>query len=450
MSPRTARLREHLRASLWFRPILFVGVGFALGLALPALDRSWPGVDRALRSHWLAHYIPATPSSSREVLIAMAAALATIVAVAASMTMVTVQLAASQYTPRLLRRFLSDPATQRMLGIFLCTVAYLLLVLGVVGSEAQEQGQWPMPLLSLALAMALTLVCLLLLPCFLHHAARSVEAATVISHLGREIITEVERMDFAPDADHEEVLPGSAEPRTTLPATETGYLQLIDERRLLAALPPGTRMVRLEARTGDFLFPGLPLLSFWPPAPLDHRHRARLHAAFAVGRERTLQQDMLYGVRQLVDMALKALSPAINDVTTAVMVVNELGAIGCQIAHKGLLGNGWGIRRRGEVTLLMSGFGLVPFLEVAFGEIPNAAASQPRVLIRILEVLAQIASLLENESLRMALLQCGQTVREASRLTPEREFDARRIQERWQDLQRVTQSAGEQPMAPIH
>lgn len=450
MAPWAARHMEHLRSSLWFRPSLFVGLGIVLGLALPALDRSWPGLERALRSDSLANYIPATPSSSREVLIAMAAALATIVAVAASMTMVTVQLAASQYTPRLLRRFLSDPLTQRILGIFLCTVAYLLLVLGAVGSEAQERGQGPMPLLSLAVSMALTLVCLVLLPCFLHHAARSVEAATVISHLGREIILGVEQMDFPPDAEQEEVRAAPAEPATPLPAIETGYLQIVDERRLLSELPPGTRTVRLEARPGDFLFPGLPLLSFWPPAPLEPRRRERLHAAFAVGRERTVQQDVLYGVRQLVDMALKALSPGINDVTTAVMVVNELGAVGRQIAHKGLLGSGWAARRHGEVTLLMKGFGLVPFLEAAFGEIPNAAASQPRVIIRILEVLAQIASTQEREPLRRALVQCGQAVREASRLAPEREMDARRIQERWQELQRVSRDPELLPSPPIH
>lgn len=215
MSPRTARFREHLLSSLWFQPILFVGAGILLGLALPALDRSWPGLNKALRSDWLAHYIPATSSSSREMLTAMAAALATMVAVVASMTMVTVQLAASQYTPRLLRRFLSDPSTQRILG-------------------------------------------------------------------------------------------------------------------------------------------------------------------------------------------------------------------------------------------MLNGFGLVPFLEVAFGERPNAAASQPRVIIRILEVLAQIASVEKREPLRKALVQCGQFVREASRLAPEREIDIRRIQERWQELQRVSWDPEPLPSPPIH
>jgi uncharacterized membrane protein len=450
MPPRITKLWQDLRASLWLRPILFVAIGIVLGVALPALERQWPALSAALGGSWLAHYIPSTPASSREVLIGMAAALVTVVAVAASMTMVTVQLASSQYTPRLLRRFLADTATQRMLGTFLATVTYLLLVLGVMGSDAEEQGRQPLPLLSLLLSMVLTLLCLLLLPRFLHHAGRSVQADTVISQVGREAIAELKQMHFHPDEELGEARPGLDEPATVLASEETGYLQLIDVKRLLALLPPGTRAVRLEMRPGDFLFPGLPLLSFWPRVPLEPRRQARLHAAFAVGRERTVQQDVLYGVRQLVDVALKALSPAINDVTTALMVVNELGAVGRAVARHGYLGHGWWALRRGEITLWMSGFGLVPFLHEAFGEIPAAAASQPRVLTRILEVLSQLAAMEEREPLRRALVQCGHEVYEASRLAPSHEADTRRVLERWQELQRAVHHPEALLVPPIH
>jgi uncharacterized membrane protein len=227
-------------------------------------------------------------------------------------------------------------------------------------------------------------------------------------------------------------------------------VQRVDEERLVAALPPGTHTVRLDARTGDFLFPGLPLVTLWPRATLSRRCELHVHAAFAVGRHRTTEQDVLFGVRQLVDMALKALSPAINDVTTALMVVNELGAVGCAVMHKGVLGQGWWARRRGPVTVLTYGFGLEPFLEVAFLEIPAAAASQPRVLVRVLEVLTQLASLEEREPLRQALLRWGQTVFEASRLERLREVDARLIQERWQELQRAAHHPGMLPSPPVH
>jgi len=450
MTPRVAKLKEHLKFSLWFRPMLFLFMGLVLGLVLPMVELGWPWVSRSLHGVWFSRYLPGTADSGRELLITMAAALATMLAVSASMTMVTVQLASSQITPRLLRRFMSDPVTQRMLGFFLATVTYLLLVLGTLSSRQEHQAQAAMPLLSLAVAMVLTLACLMLLPGLLHHAARAVEVATVISTVGREIISELRRIQHRPDAELGSERPGPDEPPALLTAEQTGYLQLIDEPRLLAALPPGTHAVRLEVRTGDFLFPGMPLVSIWPRVRLEPRQRARLHAALAVGRERTMQQDVLYGVRQLVDMALKALSPAINDVTTALMVVNELGAVGCALVHQGVLGHGWWMHQRGEVTLFTSGFGLGPFLDEAFTEIPRAAASQPRVLARVLEVLAQLASLETRKPLRQALIRCGQAVREASGLERLREVDARFVEQRWQELQRAVHHPGVLPVPEVH
>jgi uncharacterized membrane protein len=307
----------------------------------------------------------------------------------------------------------------------------------------------PIPLLSLALALVLTLLCLLLLPQFLHHAARSVEASTLISSVGKETIRELDRMEFSPDEELGVRRPLLSEEPVQLSAKQTGYIQLVDERRLLAALPPGIHTVRFEVRTGDFVFPGLPLLSLWPRVSLSERHQKRLHAAFAVGSTRTTQQDALYAVRQLVDMALKALSPAINDVTTALMVVNELGAVGRAVALKGQLGKGWWVRRSGDVTLLRGGFGLVPFLHDAFGEIPLAATQQPRVLIRVLEVLTQLASVEEQDALRVALVQCGRSVYDAARLAQVREQDLLLIEERWLALQREVAHPATPSLPPI-
>ncbi len=448
-SPRAVKMWDTMKTGLWFLPVLFMSVGLGLGLALPAVDRRWPGMSEALRAHWLGLYIPSTLDSSREVLIGMGAALVTVMAVAASVTMVTVQLASSQYTPRLLRRFMADQITQRVLGAYLLTVVYLLLLLGVLGTDEKESGATPMPVMSLAVALVLTLLCLLLLPHFLHHAARSVEASTLIASVGKETIRELDKIDFAPDRELGQTRPILAQEPVHLCAKQTGYIQLVDERRLLAALPRGIHTARFEVRTGDFVFPGLPLLSLWPRQPLSERQQARLHAAFAVGSTRTTQQDVLYAVRQLVDMALKALSPAINDVTTALMVVNELGAVGRAVALKGQLGKGWWVRRHGEVTVLRGGFGLEDFLHDAFGEIPLAATQQPRVLIRVLEVLSQLASVEEQDALRAVLVQYGQSVYDAARLSQVREQDLRRIEERWHALQRELNHPATPSLPPI-
>ncbi|OJT25914.1 hypothetical protein BO221_08740 [Archangium sp. Cb G35] len=436
--------------SLWFRPVLFLTLGIALGLSLPSLDRHWPGPGQAFRASWLSVYIPTTPDSSREVLLGMVAALVTVMTVATSMTMVTVQLASTQYTPRLLARFMADRITQRVLGSYLLTVVYLLLLLGVLGTPDKEDGRVPLPVLSLGVALTLTLLCLLLLPYFLHHAARSIEASNVIASIGREVIQELGRLNVTEVRELGDPLPGPPEEATVLAARETGYVQLVDHERLLSALPRGVHTVRLDVRTGDFLIPGLPLLTLWPRVSLNAWQQRRLHAAFAVGHTRTTQQDVLYGVRQMVDMALKALSPAINDVTTAVMVINELGAVGRAVASRGRLGQGWWMQRCGKVTMLRPAFGLVPFLQDAFGEIPLAATTQPRVILRILEVLTEIASVEVNPAMRGALVQTGRAVYEAARLAEQRERDARFIEQRWSQLQQKAHEPSPLPCDTVH
>ncbi|HYO74480.1 MAG TPA: DUF2254 domain-containing protein [Archangium sp.] len=437
--------------SLWFRPVLFVTLGIVLGLALPSLDRSWHGLGQTVRSFWLSVYVPTTPDSSREVLLGMVAALVTVMTVATSMTMVTVQLASTQYTPRLLSRFMADRTTQRVLGSYLLTVVYLLLLLGVLGTPEKEDGRIALPVLSLGVALTLTLLCLLLLPYFLHHAARSIEASNVIASIGREVIQELKRLNMMEVRELGDTLPGPPEEEATvLTAWETGYVQLVDHERLLAALPRRVHTVRLDVRTGDFLIPGLPLLTLWPQVSLNAWQKRRLHAAIAVGHTRTTQQDVLYGVRQLVDMALKALSAAINDVTTAVMVINELGAVGRMVASRGRLGQGWWMQRCGKVTLLRPAFGLVPFLEDAFGEIPLAATTQPRVILRILEVLAEIACVETNAAMRAALVQTGRAVYEAARLGEHRERDVRVIEQRWSQLQQKAIEPSPLPCDTVH
>ncbi len=450
MTPRLAKLVGYVSASLWYRPSLAAAVGLLVGIVLPMLDTALPRMGAWLRSAWFFTYVPSTPSGSREVLIAMVAALVTILAVSFSTTMVMVQLAASAYTPRLLRRFMADHTTQRALGVFLGTVVFLLMVLGAVSSYDEESGKAPLPALTLCSALVATVGGLLVLPRFLHHAARSVEASTIIASIGRETIQALHEMHLETEAELGEERPGPSEPSTTVRVIETGYVQQVDEERLVAALPRGTHTVRIDARTGDFVFPGMPLVTLWPRVEVGPACERRIHAALAVGRHRTTEQDVLFGVRQMVDMALKALSAAINDVTTSLMVVNELGAVGRAVALKGRVGRGWWRRGYGGVTVFVYGFGLEPFLQEAFREIPLAAASHPRVNARILEVLTQLANLETREPLRELLVQCGRSVYEAAQLGTVRGRDTELVESRWRELQRVAVRIDTPNPAPIH
>jgi uncharacterized membrane protein len=409
LSPRVVKRVRRIKQSLWLLPLSLALLGVVLGALLPWLDHRLSGPTDADDPGLLARFAPA-PSPAESLVSTSVGALTTIFGVAFSLTVVTLQLAAVQYTSRVMRRFMADRTTQLMLGAFVGTIAFQLLLLRSI--QPGETGSGFVPPLSMALAMVLSLACLGLLAFFLHHLARSIQAATLIASVGKETITALDRLGInAPGGGRTDLRPPPDEPRL-LVAQSPGYVQLVDEELLLDA-PPGCTFLRVEARTGHFVLPGQPLLSVWMEGELSPRDKARLGAAFALGRERTTDQDMLFGVRQLVDVALKALSPGINDATTALMVVNELAAVGYAVAtsHAGPC-DGYRARQRGPVTVLLPRIGMQTFLQNAFSEIPHAALGHPRLLVRLLEVLAQMAELTPDEAVRGRIVAFGEALRE--------------------------------------
>ncbi|MFN7133237.1 MAG: DUF2254 domain-containing protein [Myxococcales bacterium] len=426
---RLRKLADAVRTSLWVRPLLLAIVGAALGIALPLIDERgalFSEIDPDSPA-WM--FIKGTTGGAREVLGTAAAALATIVAVAFSLAMLTVQLASVHYSSRLLRRFMSDGIMQHVIGMYIGTIVYLLLVLRTIRGESDEFEE-VLPLASLMAGLVLTTVCLGLLPYFLHHVTRSVQAATVVSRVSRATIG-----GFRARA-REHVVEGRLEdcPREaplTVEANHSGYVQIIDVDELMDALPRGVTFARVEVHVGDFVVPGMPLLSLWPPLPMSARVSKRLYRAFAIGHERTEEQDPLFGVRQLVDVALKALSSGVNDVTTAMLVVNELTAITAAVADTGRLGTGYRKRERDGVTVLLQEVGLVTYLQHAYGELPAAAKAHPRVLARIVESMSQVALTCRKDEVRRALLTPAEWALAASESEPMLPHERALLTERW-------------------
>lgn len=379
---RIAKLVLDIRSGFWLRPILMLAAGVALSVAATRLD------------HWLidaGRISPlgrdVSPGGARALLSVAAGALATTLAISLSATMVTVQLASSQYTPRLLRRFLSDRFTQGVLGVFLGTISFLFLVLRAVRSP--DEGASFVPVLSLSLGAFATLVCLGLLVVFLHRTMRAMQASTIIASIGRQTVIMIEgtapvglrRLTASPDG-----------PCQVVRADAAGYVQLLDDASMRSSIPPHVA-IRREVNPGDFVLPGTPLVTVYRSEPLPNHAIEAVRRSLTLGSERTTESDSMFGVRQLVDMALKALSPGINDVTTAVMVVNELGVIGRAVAATGLAEDVERARADEHAGLYVTrDLSFERYLEVAFGEIVAAATTQPRVHRRILDILTTIES----------------------------------------------------------
>ncbi len=418
-SPRAARRVAEIVRALWFVPALMTVAGVVLGVVLPLVD-AIPNVLRATRLGWLRAVLDSAPAGAQQVLATGAGALATILGVAFSLTLVTLQLAAGQYTPRLVGRLLEDRVTKVVLGAFIGTVAYLLLLLRAV--HGVGEGQEPfVPRLGMALGLVLFLGCLGVLAFFVHHLGGSIQAASLTSRIARQTIRAIERLDRG-SGDRVAAPADRLHPRAhgVVCSDGHGFVQLVDGPRLAAALPDGTSGAQILVAAGDFVLPGQPLVVYWPPRPLSPAERAPVVGAVALGEERTEDQDVLYGVRLLADVGLRALSPGVNDETTAVTAVNQLAAV---IASATRFGEGaeWIRCERNGRTVFAPGLTLRRMVEDGFGGLIRFSSGHPRVLARIVEVLGQLVPRLPPGDGRNALLEASEWVErtvEAAELAP--------------------------------
>lgn len=412
-SPRKARRIAAVVRSLWFVPAVMATAGVLLGVMMPFVD-TLPGVLDTISFGWVRTAVDSAPAGAQQLLATSAGALATILGVAFSLTLVTLQLATAQYTPRVVGRLLEDPVTKLVLGSYLGTIAYLLLVLRSVHGVGDGEPTF-VPRLSILLALLLILGCLGLLAFFVHHLGESIQAASVAARVADKTIRIIERLR-EDDGGRRAASPGEVpgEEPARLLCDRHGYVQLVDLDRLVAALPRETAVVRLDVAAGDYVLPSLPLVSFWPARTLSGHRSTAVREAFALGAQRTVDEDALFGIRQLADIGLKALSPSMNDETTAITVVNQLGAVLAAACRHASDAAGWTRQPVGRALVLAPSLTVRRLVEDAFAGLVRFSADHPRVLARIVEVLADVAARQPDGDARDALLEVASWVEHAA------------------------------------
>ncbi len=312
-------LRERLRASLWFIPTMCVVATFWLAALTISIDHA---IDPG-RGGWFLYRDAA--DGARGLLTTIAASMITFTGLVFSITMLVLQIASGQFSPRVLRTFLRDRTSQIVLGVFVATFTYALLVLREIQSarEAEPESGF-VPALSVWIAFLLMLLSIGVFIHYIHHMAQSIRAVSVIVRVGNETRDAIARL--YPEAGVEppdSLTPPVATPdRTILSPGPPGVVTAIDEAELLALACRHDLVVRVTPMVGDFVPEGAPLLQVWGDAhALD---REALDSCVSFAPERTMLQDAAFGFRQLVDIAERALSPAINDPTTAVQALDQI------------------------------------------------------------------------------------------------------------------------------
>jgi uncharacterized membrane protein len=361
-----ARL-QNLLQGFWLVPGVVAVLLAALGLALVEIDDAGGGEKGV-------GLFPGDAQAARVVLSVVAGSLITVAGLAFSITIVTLQLVSSQYTPRALRSLLGDRTNQVVAGAFVGIFAYCLLVLRSVRVDF-------VPSLAVTGAIVLGLVGLALLLVFIHHVGQTIKVDEICARVMRETMRAAERLYPEPFGAPEPAPVALDGPASHLHLDRTGWVRTIAVDRLAARLAEA-ESVEVLVVPGDFVTPGRPVAAVRPPGAVS----AEAGVAFEISSERDLNQDVGFGVRQLADIALRALSPSLNDPTTAVTCVGYLGAILERLAGKGAPEPD---RRLGEHGLLVRAAGQ-PFerlLGEAFLEIGRHGQDDPRVVSAVLDAL---------------------------------------------------------------
>lgn len=395
MSNRAA-IREYVNGSLWVLPMGSGLLALLVGYSVSMINVS-PG-------SWLAPLAyQGTAGDARDLLSNVTSTVVTVIALVLGLTVVALQLSSTQFSPRLVRNFLRDRPNQLALSVFVATFAYCAAGLYTVG-EADRDGAGEFPRLAVSGSIALLFASLAMVVYFADHLAHSLQVDAIGARVERDTLHVVhDRLGST-----ESVTPAPPPWAIRLIATESGYVQTVRPEALLAMAVKHRVTILLRVRVGEHLVAGTAVAWMWtatadeaPPDPALFRHS--LHQTVRLGFERTMEQDAAFGIRQLVDMACKALSPAVNDPYTAVQAIDRLTVIFCSLAVRPL-GDFVAAGPGGEAAVIVPGRRFGDYLGTMCGLIRRYGCSEPSVSLALFRLLGDCASVLPEKSDRWAEL----------------------------------------------
>jgi uncharacterized membrane protein len=406
-----------LRGGFLVRPLLIAIALGLLGGVLSSVEETVPAM-----SAWVpTSLFPSCsdPQVAQIILATIAASIMTVVSIVFAILLMTLTLASMQFSPRILLSFVKDRVTQWTLGIFLGTFAYCMAAL-----PAARSLPYPVaPVATVTCAMLLAMICVAWLIFFINHVSQAISVNHIVDRIAREtegviddVMPDTQRYAYEPpgvpfDGNKREVLVDSA---------VSGYIRYVDTERLLYLAQAFKLRVRMLRRVGHFVPAGVALFGASPAERVDPERARELRSAFDIGPTRTMQQDIEFGVIQIVDIALKAISSAVNDPSTAITCVDQLGRIMIRFVNRNvpasLLCNPPHV-----VRVIVPWIGTESLLDTAFEQIRHYSMSDIAVSLRLLRAFDDIASTCSDPRIVESLVVRGRRVVAgcAERLSPD-------------------------------
>ncbi|NQX37197.1 DUF2254 domain-containing protein [Herbiconiux sp. VKM Ac-2851] len=399
-----ARVSESVESRLWPLPVAAIVFAVGLGILLPridlVLDASLPtGVDSVVFN--------GGAETARSVLSSIAGSLITATSLTFSLTVVALQLASSQASPRVLRLFARDRRVHATLAMFLGTFAYALTVLRSIRDPTDDIPGF-VPRIAVTAGFVLTLISVIMLVFFLAHLAAQLRVETILKEIHADTDKTIDLVGgsnaAAPAHDRRVRIPAH---KTTVTSRSSGFITSLDRDTLLSCAQSHHIVVEENRVIGENIVSGTPLAYWWPhdedgassePSAIEKAIRS----AYTIGYERTAAQDIDYGIQQIVDIGVRALSPGINDPTTAVHTLGHLSAITTRIVALPTLPAGLA-DHEGQLCVITASRSPRQAVEAALSQMRHYGAGDPAVVTRFLQVIDDLAHTCNNPEVHAEL-----------------------------------------------
>jgi len=425
-----SKLWDFLHSSYWFLPAVMAIIATALAFTMLMLDRS----GKANINYWWSYTGGA--DGARSLLGTVAGSMVSVAATAFSITIVALQLAASNFGPRLLRNFMQDTGNQVVLGTFISTFIYCLLVLRTIHGEGDGYGQF-VPQLSITCGTLLAIISIAVLIYFIDHASTIIQASHIIENVCDDLDRAIDRLfprkigRSVPEEQGIGEIPDNFESLACpVRVDNNGYIQAIDDEELMKIAQKHNLLLRLDSRPGKFIVKDSNLVTVFPGELVNQKLAKQINSAFILGRERSELQDIEFPIDQLVEIALRALSPGINDPFTAIRCVDRLGAGLSRLAQKDFP-SPYRYDDNNKLRVIAFGVTFEGLVDTAFNAIRQYARSDTSVTIRLLEAIANIATYTSNQKYQAILQRHAEMILRGSQEGLSEELDRKDVQKQY-------------------
>jgi uncharacterized membrane protein len=397
-----------LRGGFLVRPLAIALALGGAGALISEVEERFPAI-RALVPRTL-FPSQADPQTAQTILASIATSMMTVVSIVFAVLLMTLTLASTQFSPRILVSFARDRVTQWTLGVFLGAFCYCIAALPAARMAPEPFS----PVVTVLGAMALAPVCVGMLIYFIHHISNAITVNNIVDRIRREterVIDDLMPEPARPIEPPERTGVFAKEPDAVILSRQSGYIRFIDIKRLRELTKAFGVSLRLERRVGHFIPEGVALIRYSRGLHIDEERALELLGAIEIGPTRTMQQDVEFGVVQIVDIALRAISPAINDPTTAISCVDQLSSILIRWIGR-VPPRSFYYDPPHVLRVAIPWIGLDGLLDLAFEQIRHYAVADAAVSLRLMRALGDIASAATDPAMRRLLAKRGQQVLE--------------------------------------